>query len=147
MRSIYNKADNATIISRIEKLKPGTQNVWGKMTVDQMLNHCTAAINVAYGEQELKINFLMKLFGKMMKDKILNSEFKKNSPTIAEFRFNGQYDFDSSKKELIDKFSRFKDGHTVIAVNTHPFWGSMSYEDWDKLLWKHMDHHLRQFGV
>ena len=82
-----------------------------------------------------------------MKNKIFNSEFSKNSPTAPEFIFIEQYDFEQSKNELIEKYSRFAKGHESIKLSNHPFWGQMTYEDWEKLMWKHLDHHLRQFGV
>lgn len=147
MKSIYDKADNATLINRINSLTPETKALWGKMSVDQMMKHSSAAIEIAFGEKSLKINFLMRFLGRMMKDKIFNSEFKKNSPTAPEFIFKEKYDFDSAKKELITNFSQFASGHDAIKVTDHPFWGKMTFEDWDKLMWNHMDHHLRQFGV
>ncbi|HHT9020342.1 TPA: DUF1569 domain-containing protein [Flavobacterium psychrophilum] len=32
-------------------------------------------------------------------------------------------------------------------MTDHPFWGKMTDDDWNKLMWNHVDHHLRQFGV
>lgn len=148
MDSIYDKTGNEAIIARINALTPETKAVWGKMSVDQMFKHTTAAIDVAFGTKPLKINFLMKLLGRMLKKKIFNNDFKKNSPTAPEFIFTDMYDFEASKKDLINKFSRFSnEGKEAIKVLDHPFWGKMTYEDWDKLMWRHMDHHLRQFGV
>jgi len=85
--------------------------------------------------------------GRMMKNKVFNSEFRKNSPTAPEFTFKEKYDFDAAKKELVTNFSRFASGHDAIKVTNHPFWGKMTFEDWDKLMWNHIDHHLRQFGA
>lgn len=147
MGSIYNTADNEAIIARINSLTPESQPLWGKMRVDQMCNHCNAAIQVAFGKQELKINFLMRILGKMLKNKAFNNDFGKNSPTAKEFRFDGSYDFEASRKLFADSFSQFTRGTSVIKVMDHPFWGKMTYEDWDKLMWRHADHHLRQFGV
>jgi len=148
MNSIYDKTSNEAIISRINKLTENTQAEWGKMTVDQMLKHCTAAIEIAYGEKEIKVNLMMKILGKLVKNKIFNSDFQRNSPTAQEFVFTDKYEFEASKNDLIQKFSRFSnEGKSAITVMNHPFWGKMTYEDWDKLMWKHMDHHLRQFGV
>jgi hypothetical protein len=147
MASIYDKADNHAMIARLNSLSPESKALWGKMTVDQMCKHCNAAIQVAYGKQNLKINFLMRLLGKMLKNKAFNTNFGKGSPTAKEFIFEGSYDFESSRKEIAESFSQFADGTQVIKVMDHPFWGKMTYEDWDKLMWKHLDHHLQQFGV
>lgn len=147
MSSIFNKADNDLIITRINKLTPESQALWGKMRVDQMLKHTEAAVAVAFGEKELKVNFLMKLLGKILKNKVFNSDFKKNSPTASEFIFTSVYDFEIAKAALIEKFSRFAAGEQSITLTVHPFWGKMTSAEWSTLMWKHIDHHLRQFGV
>ena len=147
MKSIYNPTDNSELVQRINQLNLNSKAQWGKMSVDQMLKHTNAASEVAFGKQELKINFLMKLVGKLLKNKVFNSEFKKNSPTAPEFIFKDSYDLETSKNELIKNVQLLQDGHTTIKVMNHPFWGKMTYEDWDKLMYKHLDHHLRQFGV
>jgi len=147
MSSIYNKSENEAIIARINLLTTESKALWGKMTVDQMCKHCTSAINVAFGKQDVKVNFLMRFLGKILKDKVFNSEFKRNSPTAKEFVFTNHYDLEIAKKEFIESFSQFTQGQQTIKVMNHPFWGKMTYEDWDKLMWRHVDHHLRQFGV
>lgn len=147
MDSIFNKDQNNLIISRINLLNSNSQALWGKMSVDQMLKHTNEAVIVAFGENEIKVNFLMRLLGRVLKNKVFNSEFGKNSPTAKEFIFTDKYDFETSKNELIKNFGRFADGYQSIKLSNHPFWGKMTHDDWNKLMWNHVDHHLRQFGV
>jgi hypothetical protein len=147
MNSIFDEDGNNAIIARINLLTPESKALWGKMTVDQMCKHCTSTINVAFDKQDVKVNFLMRFLGKMLKNKIFNGEFKKNSPTAKEFIFTNQYDLKVAKDDFINSFAQFAQGHQAIKRTEHPFWGKMTYEDWDKLMWKHADHHLRQFGV
>jgi small-conductance mechanosensitive channel len=147
MKNIFNTTDNQEIITRINKLTSESQALWGKMSVDQMCKHVNEAIIVAFGENTIKVNFIFRLLGRMMKNKVFNSEFQKNSPTAKEFIFTDKYDFEASRNELIKNFSRFAEGHQSIKLMNHPFWGKMTYDDWNKLMWNHVDHHLRQFGV
>jgi uncharacterized protein DUF1569 len=149
MPSIFDQKDNQELINRINKLQPITLSQWGKMTVDQMMSHCIAPIDVALGNKHLKANFMFSLLGRMIKKKIINApRFKKDSPTAPDFIRKGTYDFDATKSELIAKIKSFSDeGPQVIKTHKHPFFGPMSNEDWDNLQWKHLDHHLRQFGV
>ncbi|UQD57524.1 DUF1569 domain-containing protein [Flavobacterium sp. K5-23] len=147
MNSIFDKTANESMLMRIKSLTPNNQAKWGKMTADQMCKHCISVIDVPFGTQELKVNFLMRFLGKILKEKILNSKFKKNSLTAKEFIISSNYDFETVKKELIEKFSRFSENKNSIVVMNHPFWGKMTYEDWDKLMWNHLDHHLKQFGI
>jgi hypothetical protein len=73
---------------------------------------------------------------------------KKNSPTAKEFIIASEIDFEKAKSELISNFSRFaSEGKSSIKLMDHPFWGKMTYEDWDALMWKHTNHHLKQFGI
>jgi hypothetical protein len=147
MDSIFDKTGNEAIIARINSLTTESKGLWGKMTVDQMCKHCTSAINVAFGKQDVKVNFMIRFLGKMLKDKVFNGEFKRNSPTAKEFIFTNHYDLEIAKKDFVESFSQFAQGQQSIKVMDHPFWGKMTYEDWDKLMWKHVDHHLKQFGV
>ena len=147
MKSIYNSNDNQELVNRINQINSESKPLWGKMSADQMCEHCLLTSNVAFGKQELKINFLMKLVGKMMKNKVFNSEFKKNSPTAPEFIVKNSVDLDKSKAELIKNIQLLQNGQKNITVMNHPFRGKMTYEDWDKLMYNHMDHHLKQFGV
>ncbi len=149
MTSIFDKSSSDSIISRINNLKPDTQPLWGKMTVDQMLLHCKLATDVAFGKQDLKINFAMKILGKLLKKKVFyGGAMKKNTPTAQEFIVTERYDFEKTKKELISNFTRFaSEGKSSIQLKSHPFWGKMTSEEWDILLWKHTNHHLEQFGV
>jgi hypothetical protein len=147
MSSIYDTTDNEAIIARINSLSPESKALWGTMTVDQMCKHCNASIQVAFGTKELKKYFLLRILGGLIKNKAFNSDFGKNSPTAKELKFEGSYDFESSRKEFAESIAQFAKGTQVIKLMDHPFWGKMTYEDWDKLMWRHTDHHLRQFGV
>ena len=125
MNSIYDKASNDAMIARINKLTPETKAVWGKMTVDQMLRHCKLATDVAFGKQGLKVNFLMKILGKLLKKKVFyGGDMGKNSPTAKEFTITNHYDLEKEKSELIANFSRFaSEGKSAIKTMDHPFWG------------------------
>ncbi len=149
MSSIYNKSDNDLIISRIHQLTPESQALWGKMSVDQMLSHCQAPMDFAFGKTPMKANFFMQLLGKMFKNKILNSdEFKKNSPTAPAFIRTDKYDFEQTKNGLIERINVFSElGKTAIKTTKHPFFGEMTYDEWSKMHTMHLDHHLKQFGV
>jgi hypothetical protein len=149
MSSIYNKSDNDLIISRINNLSPESKALWGKMTVDQMLSHCQAPMDFAFGKTPIKANFLIQLLGKIFKTKILNSnEFKKNSPTAPAFIRKETYDFEQTKNGLIERINVFSElGKTAIKTTKHQFFGEMTYDEWSKMHTMHLDHHLKQFGV
>lgn len=149
MESLFTPEGNQHIVDRINKLQPTSLSQWGKMTVDQMMSHCIAPLDVALGDLQLKINPIMAFLGRtLIRKKVLNdAKFKKDSPTVPAFIRSGSYDFESTKAELIEKVKKFKEGPQVIKTNTHPLFGPLTYEEWNNIQWKHLDHHLRQFGV
>jgi len=149
MKSIYNADDNKEVIERINKLTPESKAQWGKMTVDQMLSHCQAPLDFTFGNTPMKANFLMRIIGKILKKKVLGgTEFKKNSPTAPAFIRTEKYDFDQTKKELIEKIGIFSElGKKAIKTTNHPFFGELTYDEWSQMHTMHLDHHLRQFGV
>jgi hypothetical protein len=148
MKNIFNKEDNLEIINRINLLEPNATALWGKMSADQMLVHCNKAIEVARGEQDLKIGWGMRLLGKIMKKKAFSGPFRKNSPTAPEFIIKGNYNFEEEKKKLISNFKDFALlGKDAIKIEVHPFWGKMSTEDWNNLMYLHINHHLEQFNL
>ncbi|HMG14474.1 MAG TPA: DUF1569 domain-containing protein, partial [Saprospiraceae bacterium] len=114
----------------------------------QMLTHCEAPLKVAFGELKLKRGLMGVLFGKMVKKKLTNDlPFEKNMPTDKAFIVKHDPEFESAKNNLISLVKRFSDkGPSALISEPHPFFGKLTTEEWDKLQWKHLDHHLRQFG-
>ena len=149
MESLFDPKGNYNMVDRINKLTPITLSQWGKMTVSQMMAHCQQPIKVPLGMLDLKPNWMSFFFGKSIKRQMMAQvTFRKDLPTVKEFRIVGEPNFDEAKKELIELVERFaKEGPASIKVTKHPFFGEMTLEEWDMLQWKHLDHHLRQFGV
>jgi hypothetical protein len=106
-------------------------------------------LHVASGKVILKQSIIGKLFGKIAKRQLMRPEpFKKNMPTAPEFIVKKKPGFEAEKDKLINLIKSFsQNGHGGITKETHPFFGKMTMEEWDALQYKHLDHHLRQFGV
>lgn len=148
MPSLFNESDNQAITDRIEKLTAETPALWGKMNVAQMLAHCQAPIRVLLGEATTKRGLIGFLFGRMAKKKMVNFEpFSKSLPTDPTFIVKRPVNFNEEKGRLIAYIERLRENPTAVKDSVHPFFGKMSREEWDTLGWKHLDHHLRQFGV
>lgn len=146
---MFSTLDNQEIIERLNKLSADTKPIWGKMTVAQMLAHSQTTLEVALGERKLKGGLIGFLFGRIAKKKLGGDRpFKQNLPTAPSFIVKDERNFEVEKNKLQSLVQRF--GTTdpeEIAQSPHPFFGKMNKEEWDNLQWKHLDHHLRQFGV
>jgi hypothetical protein len=148
MPSLLNTHDNEVIVNRISKLTPDSPAQWGKMNVSQMLAHCQAPMRVVFGEATVKRGLIGMLFGGIAKKKMVNFDpFSKGLPTDPTFIVNRPVNFNEEKGKLIVMVERFHDHPEQIQDSKHPFFGKMTREEWDTLGWKHLDHHLRQFGV
>ncbi|HEX9981481.1 MAG TPA: DUF1569 domain-containing protein [Flavobacterium sp.] len=149
MVNIFNIEDNKNIVGRIERLGPESQPLWGKMNVSQMVTHCQKPLDVAEGRLILKQGLIGLLFGKMAKrDFLTRPEFKKNLPTAPSFKIVSTPEFEAERERLLNQIVRFREtGPAVISNKKHPFFGIMTDEEWGILHYKHLDHHLKQFGV
>jgi hypothetical protein len=149
MNSLFESNSAAGIIYRLAKLHPNTKSLWGKMNVSQMLAHCQVPLQAALGEKQFKRTFFGFVFGRIGKKRFMKEgPFKRNLPTDPRFVVRDDRDFDKEKKQLQVLIHRFATADPpTIAKKRHPFFGNMTQEEWGKLQWKHLDHHLRQFGV
>ena len=146
MESLIDVQNKTEIINRINKLTPESKPLWGKMSVSKMMAHCVEAMRSAYGETRLKRAFMGKIFGGMAKRSLLSDKpIKQGLPTDKNFIIKDEKNFDEEKNMLIDYVKKFD--VKVVANNSHPFFGIMSADEWDKITAKHLDHHLKQFGV
>jgi hypothetical protein len=150
MHNLFNPADVAAILERIEKLTPTTKNQWGKMNVAQMLAHCNVSLETAMGIKVIPpVFFVGRIIGWLLRKKTLSEKpFGKNSPTDKSYIFPAGLNFSEEKGKLIASINKFVEaGSAGCTTHPHPFFGKFTPEEWALFEWKHLDHHLRQFGV
>ena len=147
IKNLFDPSVKQEIIDRINKLTAQTQRQWGKMDVAQMLAHVQQPIEVAYGKRELKSHWLLKIIGPLFKTKLYNGQpYKQGLPTDRSYVMTGTVkDFEKEKQQLLQLIDRFHDANLTSA--SHPVFGTFTKEQWSLATWKHLDHHLRQFGV
>jgi hypothetical protein len=148
MHTLFELQTAAEIISRIKKLQPTSQAQWGKMNVSQMLAHCNGALETYFEEKKTKRNFMGLLFGKIVfKQLISDKPWKKGLPTAKELKITGSRNFENEKDKLLNSVNRFStEGYTITSF-VHPFFGELSSQEYALFNYKHLDHHLQQFGV
>lgn len=149
MKSLFDAAERQKTINRINSLSSSSNTQWGKMNVTQMLVHCQQPLKVALGELKLKKGLMGLLFGKMIKRVVLQEEpYKQGLPTAKEFIITNTGDFEKEKKALIELTQQFcNTGAQGLSFAPHPIFGKLTTQEWDFMQWKHLDHHLRQFGA
>ena len=147
IKNLFDPQVKQSIIDRINRLNAESQRKWGKMDVSQMLAHIQMPIMIAFGTHKPKGSFLLRTIGPLFKSKLWdNKPWKQGLPTDPTFIMTGSArDFEKEKQIVLDMIQRFKEEN--IANEPHPVFGKLSKENWSKATWKHLDHHLQQFGV
>lgn len=148
MKSILEKENYEELVNRIEQLEPDTQAQWGKMNVAQMMRHCQLPLEIPLGKTPPpKPNFIMKLMVPLFKKAMYSDKpWKPNMQTAPGFSIKDERDFETEKKQLLslaEEFATQRDRDW----GRHPVFGDFTNEQWGKMQYKHIDHHLRQFGV
>ncbi|WP_300666258.1 DUF1569 domain-containing protein [Fluviicola sp.] len=146
MKTIFHLETREELVGRINSMNQNNKRKWGKMTPYQMLKHCTLSEELFLGETHYKRLFIGRLFGSMSLKNILKNDapMKQNEPTHPQLKITGTGDFEAERSkwiELLNKYSYFSNDTFV-----HPFFGSMTKEEIGNYVYKHTDHHLRQFG-
>ena len=150
MKNVFNQTDVNELISRINQLNPSTPAQWGKMNVGQMLAHCCVAYDMALTDQYPKPNFLMRALAKFFaKSMVIGPKpYPKNSRTAPEFIITDQRVFETEKNRLIDNIKKTQElGSSYFDGKESLSFGPLSTNEWNTLFYKHLNHHLTQFGV
>jgi hypothetical protein len=150
VKNIFDKTVTDEMIARIDKLTSDTQALWGKMSVDKMLAHCNVTYEMAYDNIHPKPNAFMRFILKMLvKNTVVNEvPFKKNSSTAPAFIIKDEKNFEAEKVRLIEYINRALESGADYFDNleSHSF-GRLNKNEWNNMFYKHLDHHLRQFGA
>lgn len=147
MKSFFEPGVYEELVSRIENLKQGTPAYWGKMDTSQMLYHCQIPLNIILEKKHynLKPNWLINFIFK--KSLYSDKQWRKNMPTAKDFIIRDKKDFNKEKKALQDLLTELNGKREKTNWKAHPAFGELTKEQWGKMQYKHLDHHLRQFGV
>ena len=148
MKNLFETDTYNEIMLRIDKLKVDAPRQWGKMNVNQMLAHCSEPLYLALGEKQGKRSLMSLIFGKMAKKIVLEEKaFKQSLPTDKNFIIAETKDFSTEKEKLKGLVARLYAGKETMPTRKHHFFGQMTPDEWARSMYKHIDHHLTQFGV
>lgn len=149
MKNLFEKETADEVISRIDQLRPASQRQWGKMNVAQMMAHCSAALDMAAGRLNPPRMLIGRILGPLVRPIFTNEKpFSKNNPTEKRLIVVDQRDFAQEREQLKQKIQHFHEGGEAGCTrHPHAFFGPLSPQAWSRGMYKHMDHHLRQFGV
>ncbi len=149
MNSLFNPVDREALSRRLANLEPNATRRWGKMDPAQMLLHCALGLEAATGDRPMTQVLIGRLITPFIRRAVLGEKpFRRNAPTDPTFVVSDLQDFVAERTRLATLIDRFvQRGPELVGKQTHPFFGPLSGAEWGRLMYKHLDHHMRQFGV
>ncbi|MFZ3340135.1 MAG: DUF1569 domain-containing protein [Terriglobales bacterium] len=149
MKSLFEQDGAQDAIARIDSLQPASARKWGKMDVAQMMAHCSATLDMASGRLNPPRIFIGRVLGPIFKSNFTNDRpFSKNGPTDKQLKVADARDFAREQERLKANVREFHEGGEAKCTRQpHPFFGPLTAQDWSRGMYKHLDHHLRQFGA
>jgi len=149
MKTLFQQETVDELIARLDKLQASSPRQWGKMDVAQMMAHCSLTMDIASGRLNLPRIFIGRLIAPFFKSIYTNEKpFGKNGPTGKQLVITDRRDFVREQEQLKLKVRQFHEGgETQCTRHPHPFFGPLTPYAWSRGMYKHLDHHLRQFGA
>ena len=150
MKNLYEATTVATVKERLAQLRPDSPRLWGKMNAAQAVAHCSLGMEWAVGDSLPPRMVLGRAIGWMVKPLALGNEtpMRRNSPTAKSLVVADERDLETERQRLYGLIDRFAAGGPAKCTkHPHSFFGRLTPEEWAELMYKHLDHHLRQFGA
>jgi hypothetical protein len=148
--NIFDKQVSDQLVERINHLSADSKPIWGTMNAGQMLAHCNVTYRYVYEPQQFKptpalIKLMLKLF---VKKTVVNEKpYKQGSPTGPDFKVKTDQNFDAEKMKLIGFLQQTQAlGASHFEGKASHSFGELTATEWNNMFYKHIDHHLRQFG-
>jgi hypothetical protein len=142
MKTFLQESVRRETMARIDRIKDDSKPLWGKFTAAAMLDHIRRATEMASGEMEMKVKNTPIRFFPIKQLFIYVLPFPKSLPTAPELLSDSPEPVEKSKMALMQRINAF-DPRDV----DHPIFGRLTRKAWGVLVYRHLDHHLRQFGV
>lgn len=150
LKNLFDASALDEITARLGALRPGTGAQWGTMKVGQMLAHCSIGVETALGDVRPPRTLIGRVLGPIVKPLALGNDapMRQNSPTSPVMRIHDERDLDAERVRLRGLIQRFAAaGPRGCTTYPHAFFGRLTPAEWGVLMYKHLDHHLRQFGA
>jgi hypothetical protein len=150
MEDLFDPASAEQLRQRIQSVTPASARQWGKMSAEQMMEHCARGLEMGTGELKPPRVWIGRLLGPLVKKKALQDgePMRRNSPTAPFLMVSETTELDVARARLLAAFDRFvAGGEAGCTTHPHAFFGQLTPAEWSKIMHKHLDHHLRQFGA
>lgn len=148
MPSIFDPAARTELTARMQRLTPECEPRWGKMNAAQVQKHLVGAAEMAIGRIQTAPRPGL-LRNALVRWLVVHSPlpWPKGAPTAPELIPGTASDFETGSPTLIKLIEEAAARGEAGPWAEHPAFGAMTGRDWGVMIWRHTDHHLRQFGL
>jgi len=150
MKQLFEPATVTEVKSRLGHLRADSPRQWGKMNAAQAVAHLAGGLELALGDRKPPRVFIGRLIGWIVKPLALGNDepMRRNTPTVPEIVVTDTRNFAVERERLLALVDRAAAaGPAGCTTHPHSFFGRLTSQEWGILMYKHLDHHLRQFGV
>ena len=146
-KTLFDSGARAELLRRMESIPPDRRPQWGKMNAGQMLAHVNASLAMSTGDlptQPKKTPMANPLLRWLV---IYVLPWPKGTPTAPELLATPPGEWFADLVQFRDLLERAGTRSPDGEWPRHPAFGQMKGKHWGALGYKHLDHHLRQFGA
>jgi hypothetical protein len=147
MKTMWNEQDRQELRRRVALIQPDTAPQWGRMSAPQMMAHLTDCLRVAFGDMAVASKKLPIRYPPLKQLIVYVLPFPKNAPTSPDLISRRPESWTAEVADVASLVDRFGREPQDRAWPDHPAFGTMNARSWGVLMYRHTDHHLRQFGV
>ena len=147
MKSLWDEPSRRELKSRLDHLQSDAVARWGRMNAPQMLIHLVDAMRMARGDLKTAPKNLPIRYTPLKQLVVYWLPFPKGAPTAPELLNQEPGDWAEGIANLRAQIDAFGARDPKAPWPEHPAFGRMTPKAWGVLGYRHIDHHLKQFGV
>jgi hypothetical protein len=150
MKNLFEATTVSEVKERMALLQVDSARQWGKMNAAQAMEHCARGMELALGDRRPPRLLIGRILGPIIKPKafVEGEPMRRNSPTVPGLAVTEERDLEKERERLCGLINRFAAaGPKGCTSHPHSFFGQLTPDEWSAWMYKHLDHHLRQFGV
>jgi hypothetical protein len=147
MKTMWDGNAQREVQDRLARLLPDRKAQWGRMSAPQMVCHLSDSLKMALGELQVASKKVPIRYPPLKQFIVYVAPFPKNVPTAPELIARSPRDWSDDVAELRALIECFAARRGAAQWPDHPAFGRLSERAWGVLVYRHMDHHLRQFGA
>lgn len=147
MPTLFDPSAREKIVARLSNLTSDRRPLWGRLDAARVQTHLSDQLRMALGDVVCKPKNTPFQYPVIRQLIVYVLPWPKGAPTAPELLATAPAEFEADKQTLLQLIERVGTRKPEESFGDHPAFGRLSRRAWGVLAWRHLDHHLRQFGL